>query len=212
MDEADDLFALMLDLREEEVCRCVETRLQSGGSAESMLNEVQAALVEIGRRFEAGQWFISELVYAGEIMKKVTRLIEPHVEKKQLGQKGKVVVGTVAGDIHDIGKDLVILLLRGAGFEVVDLGVDVSAESFVAALEESQAKLVGMSALLTMSFGSITRTVEAIRRADLREKVLIIAGGAPVSERVCRMTGCDLYGKDAFAGVKAAAEAYNPER
>ena len=130
-------------------------------------------------------------------------------EQETESSVGKVVLGTVKGDIHDLGKDVVALMLRGAGFEVIDLGVDVAPEKFVEAIEESGATVVGMSVFLTMAYKAATATVDAIKAAGLRDKVSIIIGGGPVTDLVCEKTGSDFYGKDAVAGVNYALKVVN---
>jgi methylmalonyl-CoA mutase cobalamin-binding domain/chain len=123
----------------------------------------------------------------------------------------EVILGTVYGDVHDIGKDLVAAMLDGTGFGVIDLGVNVEPSEFVRAIKENKTKLVGISALLTLSFKAISDTVDAITEAGLREKVSIMIGGAPITELVCSRTGCDFYGKNAFEGVKIAKKVYSLE-
>ncbi|MHB1334921.1 MAG: cobalamin B12-binding domain-containing protein [Candidatus Humimicrobiaceae bacterium] len=130
------------------------------------------------------------------------------IEKINPKRKGKIVLGTVYGDVHDIGKDIVKSLLEGSGFEVIDLGTNVEPSKFVDSIKESEAKVVGLSALLTIFFNAIADTVKAIENSGIRGKVLIMVGGAPVTELVAKSTGCDFYGKDAYEGLKYVSNIY----
>lgn len=206
MAQKESLTQAMADLNEDLVKKLVKKGINSGIPATQILKECQMGMVEIGKRYEEGRYFISELMYAGEIMKDITAELEPILKGTPKSETvlGKVVLGTVKGDIHDLGKDLVALMLRGAGFEVIDLGVDVAPEKFVDAVRESRAPIVGMSVFLTAVYESATATVNAIKEAGLRDKVSIMIGGGPVTEFVRKHTGCDFYGKDAAAGVDYA--------
>jgi len=206
MAQNESLSRAMADLNEEKVKRLIKDELAAGVQATQILKECHNGMVEIGKRYEAGEYFVSELMYAGEIMKDITAELQPMLKCAPKSETilGKVVLGTVKGDIHDLGKDLVALMLRGAGFDVIDLGVDVDPEKFVSAIKESGATIVGMSVFLTMAYESATATVNAIKRAGLRDKVSIMIGGGPVTELVRKNTGCDFYGKDAAAGVDYA--------
>lgn len=208
MAKLNDLYESVVFFREEEVKNLVQKYIDSGVSPEEILVSLQKGLVEIGDRFERGEYFIPELMYGGEIVRSSTELLKPLLKKEDIPAKGKVVLGTVFGDIHNIGKDLVKLLLEGDGFEVIDLGEDVNPDKFVKAIKENNVKLVGLSALLTMSFDSIIGTVKAIVDADLKERVKIMIGGAPVTELVREKSGSDFYGKDAFEAVKYARKVY----
>lgn len=200
------LSELMADLKEDSVKELIRQKLSAGIPAEQILKECHNGMVEIGKRYEEGKYFISELMYAGEIMKDIVAILEPYL--KGAGQSktslGKVVLGTVKGDIHDLGKDIVGLMLRGVGFEVIDIGVDAEPEKFVQAIKDSGATIVGMSVFLTAAYDSAKATVDAIKEAGLRNKVSIMIGGGPVTELVKESTGCDFYGKDAVAGAQYA--------
>jgi 5-methyltetrahydrofolate--homocysteine methyltransferase len=159
----------------------------------------------VGNRFASSEYFIPDLVYSGEILKSVTEIVKPKLtttgESKKLG---KIVFGTVAGDIHDIGKDIVVFMLDVNGFDVHDLGVDVPMQKFVDEIKESNATIVGLSGFLTLAFDSMKQTVDAIEAAGLRNKVNIMIGGGQITEEVRKYTGADAYGKDAMAGVTLA--------
>ena len=208
MAQQEDLSQAMADLAEGKVKELIKQKLAAGVPAGEIMKGCQAGMIEIGNRYEEGRYFVSELMYAGEIMKDITAELGPMLtEEIESGEVlGKVVLGTVKGDIHDLGKDVVALMLRGAGLDVIDLGVDVAPEKFVEAIKESGATVVGMSVFLTMAYEAATATVNAIKEAGLRDKVSIMVGGGPVTELVREMTGCDFYGKDAVAGTNYALE------
>jgi 5-methyltetrahydrofolate--homocysteine methyltransferase len=162
----------------------------------------------VGQRFADGTYFIPDLIYSGEILKEITEKLKPHLtaSEGQAENLGKVIVGTVEGDIHDIGKDMVVFMLDVAGFEVIDLGIDVPVQSFVDSIKDSGAQVVGLSGFLTLAFEAMKKTVEAISQAGLRDKVKIMIGGGQINEEVCRYTGADAYGKDANSAVTMAQE------
>ena len=151
--------------------------------------------------------FISQLIFSAEILKQVMTKLEPLLRKVEAGQSsGRVVIGTVKGDIHDIGKNIVATLLNGSGFDVTDLGVDVSAEKFVEAVKETGAKVLGLSALLNFTYPEMKLVVEEVQKAGMRDQVKIVIGGAPCNEQVREFTGADFYAKDAIDGVNYCRE------
>lgn len=156
----------------------------------------------VGEKYESGEYFLTELVGAGGIMKEGMEEISPLLTSKDVKPVGKVVVGTVAGDLHDIGKNIVKMLLSSVGFVVYDLGVDVSAEQFVDEVKRTEADIVAMSALLTTTMNSMKVTIEEVRKAGLRDKVKIIVGGAPITEEFSREIGADAAAMDAGHGVR----------
>jgi 5-methyltetrahydrofolate--homocysteine methyltransferase len=159
----------------------------------------------VGNRFANSEYFISDLLYSGEILKTITDMIKPELAKAtEVKHLGKVVMGTVAGDIHDIGKNIVVFMLEINGFEVYDLGVDVPAEKFVEKIKETRASIVGLSGFLALAFDSMKQTIQAIKDAGLRGKVKVMIGGGQITEEVRKYTGADAYGKDAMAGVSLA--------
>jgi 5-methyltetrahydrofolate--homocysteine methyltransferase len=200
-----DLVKTLADLKEEEVVTIVEDRLKANDDPLRILEDARKAMEVVGQRFASGEYFIPDLVYSGEILKSVTELVKPKLSKGgEMKRVGKVVFGTVAGDIHDIGKDIVVFMLDVNGFEVHDLGVDVPAQKFADKIKETGAPIVGLSGFLTLAFDSMKQTVEAIKAAGLRENVKIMIGGGQITEEVRRHTGADAYGKDAMAGVALA--------
>jgi methanogenic corrinoid protein MtbC1 len=166
-------------------------------------------MVAVGELFSKCEYFISQLIFSAEILKGVMKRLDPVLQGAAgTGPEGKVVIGTVKGDIHDIGKNIVVTLLQGSGFNVIDLGVDVPAEKFVDTLKESGAGVLGMSALLNFTYPEMKNVVDAVTAAGLRDKVKIIIGGAPVNEQVREFTGADFAAKDAVAGVEICKRVY----
>lgn len=208
MGENRAIYDALVSFNEKEVKSLVSKAKEDGMPVDDIMGQLQDALIEIGNRFEKEECFVPDLIYSGVIMKEAVALIGPLNNDKSKASKGKVVLGTVYGDVHDIGKDLVAMLLTNAGFEVIDLGANVEPAKFVDAIKESGAKVVGMSCLLTISFEAIAETVKAIKGAGIRDDVSIIIGGAPVTELVAEKTGCDSFGKSALSGVKFASEVY----
>ena len=202
---AKDLVKTLADLKEQEALQIVEDRLSAGEDPLKILDDAKRALEIVGKRFSDCEYFIPDLVYSGEILKQITDKVKPKLTKAAAAKRlGKVVVGTVAGDIHDIGKDIVVFMLDVNGFEVFDLGIDVPAEKFVESIKKTGSKVVGMSGFLTLAFQSMKDTIEAIKKAGLRNEVKIMIGGGQIDEQVKGFTGADAYGKDAMEAVKLA--------
>jgi 5-methyltetrahydrofolate--homocysteine methyltransferase len=202
---AENLVSTLADLKEKEALRIVQDRLNAGDDPLSILNDARRALEIVGKRFADSEYFIPELVYSGEILKEITDMVKPKLAKAaEVKRLGKVVFGTVAGDIHDIGKDIVVFMLDVNGFEVYDLGVDVPAQKFVEKIKESGAPIVGLSGFLTLAYDSMKQTIAAIKDAGLRDKVKVMIGGGQISEEIKKYTGADAYGKDAMTGVTLA--------
>jgi len=202
---AADLVKTLADLKEKEAIAIVSKRLNAGENPLGILNDARKALEIVGKRFASSEYFIPDLVYSGEILKAITEMVKPKMSKSaEIKRIGKVVFGTVAGDIHDIGKDIVVFMLDVNGFEVYDLGVDVPAEKFVEKIKETGAPIVGLSGFLTLAYDSMKQTVEVIKKAGLRNKVKIMIGGGQITEEVMKYTGADAFGKDAMAGVALA--------
>ena len=174
-----------------------------------ILNDLISGLHLAGDRFEEGTYFVVDMLQAAETFKEAMNILKPHLGEKKQDYIGKIVIGTVKGDIHDIGKNLVSIMLEGANFEVVDLGIDVSVEQFIKAIKEHQPQLLGLSALLTTTMLEMENIIKEIRKAKLKNKVKIIVGGAPVSERYAQSIGADAYSKDASEGVKKAISLLN---
>jgi methanogenic corrinoid protein MtbC1 len=201
----DELTKLLSDLKETEALELVKKALAEGVDPMGLLGEARDGITIVGERFASGDYFIPDLIYSGEILKEIVKLLGPHFggEKgKQEKRLGPVIIGTVAGDIHDIGKDLVVFMLDISGYEVVDLGIDVPVQKFVDAIKETGSKVVGLSGFLTLAFDSMKETVDAIKNAGLRDDIKIMVGGGQIDDQVKRYTGADAYGKDAMQAVK----------
>jgi len=155
----------------------------------------------VGQKYEANEYFLAELIMAGETMKEGMKVLEPYLKAGKMKRLGKIVIGTVRGDLHDIGKNIAATLLRSAGFDVIDLGVDVSPEQFVEAVRRNSPDVVAMSALLTTTMTEMENTIKALKEAGLRDKVKIIIGGAPITPEYAEKIGADAAAKDAVDGV-----------
>jgi trimethylamine corrinoid protein len=199
----EQLVDAIADMEEDQAYRLAETMLAEGQAPQSVLDGAREAMTIIGARFEKGEYFLPELIIAGEVLRKIGDLVKPRMaaEGARGTPRGKVLIGTVAGDIHDLGKDIVIFMLDVNNFQVVDLGVDVPAAKFVEAIKEAQPQVVGMSGFLTLAFEQMKRTVEAITAAGLRDQVKIMIGGAIMDNKAAQMVGADAYGADAAAAV-----------
>jgi len=198
----DALAKAVLDLEEGKIKQLVEERLAAGVSPMEIVNSMQEGMTGVGNLFETGEYFLSELIMAGEIMKETMVKLEPLLTGTNQDYKGNIVIGTVKGDIHDLGKDIVVMLLKGAGYNVIDLGVDVPPEKFIAAVKEHQAPLLAMSVLLTACQESVKDTVLAVKEAGLDTKILV--GGNYVDEKVREYSGADYSTNLASDGVKIA--------
>jgi 5-methyltetrahydrofolate--homocysteine methyltransferase len=201
---AGKLAKLLMDLKEQEALEFVEKALTKGADPMQLLGDARQGMSLVGQKFASGDYFIPELVYSGEILKGVVTRLEPQLKKeKEEMRRGKVVIGTVAGDIHDIGKNLVSFMLEVNGFEVLDLGINVPIQTFVDTVKQSGSQVVGLSGFLTLAFDSMKATVKAIKDAGMGELKIMIGGGQ-IDEQVRIYTGADAYGKDAMAAVKLA--------
>lgn len=204
---AEDLVTAIADLHEAEALRIVAERLGTGEDPLKILADSRNAMEIVGKRFADREYFVPDLVYSGEILQEITELIKPNIIRAtEFERLGKVVIGTVAGDIHDIGKNIVTFMLDISGFEVYDLGVDVPAQKFVEKTQETQARIIGLSGLLTLAFESMKETIDVIKEAGLRDRVKIMIGGGQINEEVRKYTGADAYGSDAMSAVSLAKE------
>ena len=199
-----ELFDSFVDLQEDKVLNIVKEKIESGEDAFSIAETCKNALIKIGDLFSRKEYFLSELVMSGEIFREVMEMLEPKlVGDENEGKKiGKIVIGTVKGDIHDLGKNIMIGTLKGNGFEVYDLGVDVPPEKFVENVREIEPDILGMSCIISVGWDSLKETVDALKRAGLRDKVKIILGGGGVDEEVAKFAGADAVVKDAIEGVE----------
>jgi methanogenic corrinoid protein MtbC1 len=202
-----ELTQAIVDLREDDALAMVDRQLADGVDPVAILADCKAAMDIIGDKFAGGEAFIPELIMAGEIMTGVSARLKPHMAAgaDDEDKLGVIVIGTVQGDIHDIGKDIVVTMLDIAGFDVVDLGVDVKIDRFIATAREKDAGIIAMSCLLTSAIDSMKKVVAAAREAGLNGTKLMI-GGAPITEQVVAYTGADGYGKDAVEAVELARQ------
>jgi len=203
--ENSDLITALADLKEEEALKIVEEKLNASEDPFKILEDIRLGMEIVGNRFAKNEYFISDLLYAGEILRVVTEKVKPKLAKaKEAKLLGKVIIGSVAGDIHDIGKNIVVFMLEVNGFEVHDLGVDIPPEKFVEKIKETGATIVGLSGFLALAFDAMKETVQAIKDAGLRDKVKVMIGGGQINEDIRKYTGADAYGKDAMEGVSLA--------
>jgi 5-methyltetrahydrofolate--homocysteine methyltransferase len=200
-----DFVNLLADLQEEEVIKLTKQRLEAGEEALAILDDSRKAMAIVGDRFAGGKYFIPELVYSGELLTQIAELTKPYLTKAADSKRlGKVVIGTVAGDIHDIGLNIVGFMLDVHGFEVYNLGVDVPPQKFVEKIKETKAPVLGLSGFLTLAFDSMKETVEALEAAGVRDKIKIMIGGGQMDDEVKKFAKADAYGKDAMAAVSLA--------
>jgi len=200
-----ELTKAVADLMENEALKITRARLDSGEDPHIILEESRKGMEIIGERFSGGTYFLPELIFSAEIFKEITEIVKPKLEEEvQTERLGKCIIGTVAGDIHDIGKDIVVFMLDVSGFEVYDLGVDVPPQNFIDKIKETNAPIVGLSGFLTLAFDAMKETVETIKEAGLRNKVKIMIGGGQIDDQIVKYTGADAYGRDAMAGVSLA--------
>ena len=176
-------------------------KLQNKSEVKEAVDAVTQALQVVGKRFQEGEWFLAELVYAGEIAKEVMNLLSPLMQAELSQSRGTIVIGTVANDLHDLGKNIFINYARSAGFKVIDLGVNVPTEKFVNAVKEHKPLALGMSCLLTSTEGELGKVIQELKRQNMREKVKVIIGGAALSERVARDISADAFAPDAITGI-----------
>jgi len=198
---------VIVDMQEDEAVMMAKQMLADGVSPMVVLDQCREAMQEVGQRFEKGEFFVPELILSGDIMQAISAEAKPLIQQ-QVGQQklGKVVIGTVEGDIHDVGKDIVVLMLDVNGFEVYDLGIDVPPQVFVDKIKEVQPEVVALSGFLTLAFDSMKSTVEAIDKAGLRDQVKIMVGGGTVDEQVKVYAKADGYGFDAMTAVNLAKQ------
>jgi len=181
--------------------------IEDGNTALEILeNGLMAGMDRVGKDFKAGDLFIPEVLIASRAMQSGMEILKPLLVTQKIKSPGKIVLGTVKGDLHDIGKNLVAIMLQGAGFDVIDLGVDVSKETFLKAIVDHKPDLVGMSSLLTTTMPQMPEIIEAIKQADLREQVKIMVGGAPLNEKYAQAIGADGYAQNSSIAVEKVRE------
>ena len=203
----DQLIKAIVDMEEEEALKISDKMLEEGTNPLDILEACRQAMEEIGRQFEAGDCFVPELMMAGEVLTQITAKVKPHMQEQAGPAKklGKVVFGTVEGDIHDIAKDIVVFMLDINGFEVIDLGVDVPPAKFVETTQEAGATIVGLSGFLTLAYDPMKATVDALKEAGLND-VKVMIGGGQIDDQIRQFTGADAFGKDAMTAVSLAKQ------
>ncbi|MHA1904371.1 MAG: cobalamin-dependent protein [Candidatus Thorarchaeota archaeon] len=197
----DDITKMLVDMDVDNIAGLVQQKLDEGTAPQNILEALTKGMNVIGDGYERHELFLAELVLAGETMKEAFKVIKPHLTAEKSGDRNPVVIATVKGDNHDIGKNILSTMLISAGFEIIDLGIDVPKETIVEAVKEHGAKVVALSSLLTMTIKEISLVDEALREAGLRDDVKLIVGGAPLSMELAKELGADDYGADAIDGV-----------
>ena len=198
---SDPLATAMADLEEAAVLKLAKEKLDAGENPMAILTSCREGMGLVGNRFEAGEYWVSDLMMSGEIFRQASVLLGSLLKMDAIGTGGKVVIATVKEDIHNIGKDIVVSLLKAANYDVYDLGVDVPPQKVVEAVKETGATVVGLSGLLTVAFDSMKETVAELAVAGLRQKVRVMIGGGSISENVQHYTGADAWGADAQSAV-----------
>lgn len=201
----EELFNKIVEMDEEGSIKLAKEYLDGGGDAQNLLEVCRNAMGVIGDKFEKGEYFLSELLLGGEIFSNIMEFTLPLIKEGDAQKLGKIVLGTVKEDIHNIGKDIFKAFVEAAGFEVVDIGVDVTEENFVKAVKEQQPDIVGMSCLITAGITSMKKTIDAIKEADLKD-IKILIGGGRVDEEVKQFSGADAWADDAAKGVRLCKE------
>jgi len=199
------IYAGILEGQHKQVAADVQAALDAGADPAVILNQgMIAAMAEVGRLFEIGEYYVPEMLIAARAMQAGLALLKPRLAQADVKSAGKVAIGTVKGDLHDIGKNLVAMMLEGAGFEIKDLGTDVAPEKFVEAVKSEGVNIVALSALLTTTMPNMKTTIEALKAAGVREKVKVMIGGAPVTDSYAQQIGADGYAPDASRAVSLA--------
>ena len=202
-----ELVNAIADMNEGEALKLVREMVEAGSEPTAILDAAREATDIVGQRYEKGSYFLPELILAGEMLGQISELLKPELAKMpEVKRHGKVLIGTVEGDIHDIGKNIVSFMLDVNGFDVLDLGVDISPQKFVEAIRDFQPQVVGLSGFLTLAFDAMKNTVAVIESSGLRDEVKIMIGGGQVDEKIREYTGADAYGEDALAAVNLARD------
>ena len=206
MDKCEALRKALADLDEDQALSLVKDALAEGVAPLELLKACQDGMGDVGKRFEEQEYFVSDLMMSGEIFTAISETLTPLLKVGGNAAIGTVVMGTVKGDIHNIGKDIVVNMLKAANFDVIDLGVDVPPQKFIDSLKQTGATVLALSGLLTLAFDSMKETIDLVTAAGLRDKVKIMIGGGPVDGNVCRIVGADNWSNDAQKAVRFAQD------
>lgn len=202
MMQFEDLSKMLIDLEVDDIADLVQEKLEEGAEPQEILGALTRGMNEVGRLYEENEYFLPELVLAGETMKAAFKVLKPHLKTGDADESSVIITATVQGDNHDIGKNILITMLLSGGFEVIDLGTDCSADKIVQSVREHKARIVALSALLTTTMREISNVNKSLQEAGLRDSIKLIVGGAPLSENLARELGADAYGADAVEGVR----------
>ena len=211
----DRLRDAIVEMQEDDALALTREFIATGGDPQEVLETCRAALELVGKSFEQGEYFLPELVLAGEMFREIGEIVKPLLAAKATGQAksaGTVVVGTVHGDLHDIGKNIVCFMLEVNGYKVIDLGIDVPVEKVVDTVREYQPPVLGLSGFLTLAFDSMKETVDALAQAGLRDKLKIMIGGGQIDDGVRAYTGADAFGRNAMAAVNLCKQWIAPDQ
>lgn len=204
---------IVIKRKYKDISKLIEKALKNNVKAMNILEEALYPGMEIvGDKFSRGEYFIPDLVLAARVMQSAVDALKPYLADKKIKRSGLVVIGTIEGDLHDIGKNLVDIMLEGSGFKVIDLGVDVKAQKFVEAVKKYKPQILGISGLLTTTLANVPKVLEVLKKAGLREKVLVAVGGAPVTQDFVNRVGADLYAEDANQAVKVFTDAISKQK
>ena len=204
---ANEVFDLVVRGKAKLVGAAVQEALDNGADPNELLASMISAMDEVGEKFKNNEIFVPEMLVSARAMKKGVEVLKPHLASGAAGALGKVIIGTVAGDLHDIGKNLVAMMIESAGFEVIDLGVDVPKEKFVETYEANpDTKIIACSALLTTTMPALRETVELLNASPFRSKIKVMIGGAPITQEFADEVGADAYTEDAASCAQRAKE------
>jgi methylmalonyl-CoA mutase cobalamin-binding domain/chain len=201
-DVSEDLVNAMSKLEEEKTLALVKAKLEAGVTAMEIVEQCRRGIEVVGSKYGDGVFYLSDLIMSEEIFRRVMEILEPYFSHNDMAGGFKIIMGTIEGDIHDLGKQIVVNLLRSSGFKVYDLGVDVPPEKFIKAIKETGASILGICVLLTYCIGSVKKVVDLLVETGLRDKVTVVLGGYPVNAQVSEFTGVDYYGNDALRGLE----------
>lgn len=201
MSNLDELKTAMGNLEEDEVARLLDGIVKSGSGVDGALAACQSGMNIVGEKYASGEYFVADLIYAGELMAGAVAVLKPLIKSDSSAAGGKMVLCTVKGDIHDIGKNIVKALVEAAGIQVIDLGIDAQPQAIVEAIAKHDARILGLSGVLTLAIDSMKDTVDALKAAGFRDKVKVIIGGAPVTADYCKLIGADAWTLSAAEAV-----------